>query len=194
MRALLGLTAAFPAALYSVGAAVVPRSAQADPIHCVMTNPLSCPTTNDLSWSPGFAAAVTRFIGSKKVDLFRHNWTLSSQALYGLGGPPDARKPLPEGLFLFAACPAHNCAGQAAAIVLNGQGRIEGIGISSFHFAPGTDLDHRYLDFYVRRGPAADTVISALTDWGHGYGIRSFLHDPKVDDGLDGRTAIELLR
>ena len=164
------------------------------PIRCVLSDPTTCPTTNDLSWSPGFADAVTRFLGSSRVDYFRHDRALDWQALYGLGGPPDERKALPRGLFLFAACPPHDCGGQAAAIVLNGQGRIEGIGISSFHFAPGSELDHRYLDFYVRRGPNADTVISALTEWGHGPGIRSFLQNPNVDDGLADRTTVQLLQ
>jgi hypothetical protein len=169
------------------------QSADNAPIRCVVSDPLSCPNTNYLSWSPGFGAAVSRFIGSGKADYFRRNRTLSWQALYGLGGPPDPRKSLPGGLFLFAACPAHDCGGQAAAVVLDDHGAIEAIGFSSFHCADKCDFDHRYLDFYVRRGPTADTVISALTAWGQGPGIRSMLHDPKVDDGLAGRTTIELL-
>lgn len=164
------------------------------PIHCVISDPTSCPTTNDLSWSSGFEEAVTRFIGTTNVDYFRHDRALAWQALYGLGGPPSDRKALTSGLFLFAACPAHDCAGQAAAIVLDTHGAIDGIGFSSFHCANRCDVDHRYLDFYVRRGPMADTVISALTEWGHGPGIRSLLQDPKVDDGLAVRTTVKLLQ
>jgi hypothetical protein len=182
----------FPTAVLILAAASA-HSADNAPIRCVLSSPLSCPNTNYLSWSSGFAAAVTRFIGNGKADYFRPNQTLSWQALYGLGGPPDDRKSLLGGLFLFAACPAHDCAGQAAAVVLDDHGAIEAIGFSSFHCADKCDFDHRYLDFYVRRGPTADTLISALTEWGHGPGIRSLLHDPRVDDGLAGRTAIELL-
>ena len=194
MRSLLTLTAAFAAALYSAHAAVASDSAGAAPIHCVVSNPLSCPNTNYLSWSPGFGAAVTGFLGPKKADYFRANQTLSWQAQYGLGGPPDPRKSLPGGLFLFGACPPHDCAGQAAAIVLNDHGAIEGIGFSSFHCGGKCDFDHRYLDFYVRRGPTSDTVATILNEWGHGSGIRSMLHDPKVDDGLTARTTVELVQ
>ena len=136
---------------------------------------------------------MTRFIGTGKVNYFRHDRALDWQALYGLGGPPDERKALPGGLFLFAACPAHDCGGQAAAIVLDAHGAIEGIGFSSFHCANRCDVDHRYLDFYVRRGATADTIMSALTEWGHGPAIRSLLQDPKVDDGLAERTTVKLL-
>jgi hypothetical protein len=85
-----------------LGAASV-HSAANPPIRCVFGDPTSCPTTNDLSWSPGFADAVTRFIGTRKVSYFRHDRALNWQSLYGLGGPPDDRKALAGGLFLFAA-------------------------------------------------------------------------------------------
>jgi len=193
MRASLSLVAAFQTAFCWVGAAAVPRFADAAPIHCVISNPLSCPNTNYLSWSPGFEAALTNFLGTNRVDYFRHDRGLSWQAQYGLGGPPDSRKSLPGGLFLFAACPAHDCGGQAAAIVLNDRGTIQGIGFSSYHCGPQCDFDHRYLDFYVRRGPTADTVVSVLTGWGQGSSFDAMTYNPKANDGLAERTAIVLL-
>jgi hypothetical protein len=153
-----------------------------------MSNPLSCPNTNYLSWSAGFAEAVTRFIGDGKTSYFRRDAELSAQALFGLGGGPDERKSLPGGLFLFSACPAHECFGQAAAVVLDEQGIVKAIGFSRFHCAKRCDFEHRYLDFYVARGPTSDASISALSSWGTGSSIRALLQDPRVDDEIEGRT------
>jgi hypothetical protein len=188
------MTSIRSAFLITVLGATSVHSAANPPIRCLLRDPTSCPTTNYLSWSPGFEDAVTRFIGTTKVNYFRHDRALDWQALYGLGGPADDRKALPGGLFLFAACPAHDCGGQAAAIVLDAHGSIKGIGFSSFHCANRCDVDHRYLDFYVRRGPTADTVISALTEWGHGPAVQSLLQDPRVDDGLVERTTVKLVQ
>jgi hypothetical protein len=174
-------------------AATLVDSADATPIHCSMTNPSSCPNTSDLKWSPGFAAAVTQFIGSKKVSYFRRNKPLSWQALYGFSGPPEERKSLPGGLLLFAACPAHDCAGQASAVVLDDHGIIKAIGFSSFHCGEYCDFDHRYLDFYVTRGPSVDTIIAALSAWGTGSNIQSMVQDPKADERIHGRVSIHLL-
>jgi len=180
--------------LMAVFGAACMHSGANPPIRCVISDPTTCPTTNYLSWSAWFGHAVARFLGTTKVSYFRNDRALDWQALYGLGGPADDRKPLPAGLFLFAACPAHDCGGQAAAIVLGAHGAIEGIGFSSFHCADRCDFDRRYLDFYVRRGPTADTVVSALTEWGRGPHIRSLLHDPRVDNGLVERTTVQLLK
>jgi hypothetical protein len=102
------------------------------------------------------------------------------QSFAVIGRATQSIKRLP-GQYLFAACRGHDSEGQAAAIVLDAHGAIEGIGFSSFDCADRCDFDHRYLDFYVRRGLAADMVISALSQWGYGQGIRSLLHDPRVD-------------
>jgi hypothetical protein len=185
MRTLLVLTAIVPIAICS---------ADATPIQCRMSNPLTCSNTSDLSWSPGFAAAITRFFGNRRASVFQYNRTLSKQAQYGLGGPPDVRKALGGDLFLFAACPPHDCGGQAAAIVVSDHGAIEGVGFSSFHCAAKCDFDHRHLEFYVHRGPKADAVVSALTDWGRGPGVVAMLQNPTVDDDLAARTSVELLQ
>src|SRR5271166_1696657 len=130
---------------------------------CVMTKPSSCSNTSWLSRSPGFATKVKQFIGGSEVNYFRAAKTLTWQALYGLGGPPQERLPLPDNRHLFGACPAHDCGGQAAAIILDDYGTIEAIGFSSFHCCePHTRLDHRYLDLYVRRGASADKLIAEL--------------------------------
>jgi hypothetical protein len=170
------------------------RAAAEVPVHCTLSKPSSCPNTSYLSWSPGFSAAVTQFIGGGKASYFRRNGTLSSQALFGLGGPPDERKAVPGGLFLFSACPAHQCFGQAAAVVLDKQGIVKGVGFSSFHCGERCDFEHRYLDFYVARGPNSDSIISALLSWGTGSTIRVLVEDPHVDDGIEGRTVTHLMR
>jgi hypothetical protein len=161
---------------------------------CVMTKPTSCSNTSWLSWSPGFATAVRQFIGQFKVNYFRSAKSLSWQALYGLGGPPQERLPLPDNRYLFGACPAHDCGGQASAIILDGDGSIEAIGFSSFHCCePNNNLDRRYLDLYVRRGASADTVIAELKNWLTGSNVTSMLSDPRVDDGISSRIAVHLL-
>jgi hypothetical protein len=162
---------------------------------CVMSKPSTCSDTSWLSWSPGFATAVKGFIGHTRVSYFRPKKTLSWQALYGLGGPPEERLRLPENRYLFSACPAHDCGGQAAAIILDDQGNIQAIGFSSFHCCePHTDLNHRYLDFYVRRGASADILIAELKNWGTGSTITSMLHDPHDDDGIASRISTHLLQ
>jgi hypothetical protein len=174
-------------------AATIVQSAGAVPVHCTLSKPLSCPNTSYLSWSPGFAAAVTQFFGSGKASYFRGNGKLSSQALFGLSGPPDERKSVPGGLFIFSACPAHQCFGQAAAVVLNKQGIVKAIGFSSFHCRERCEFEHRYLDLYIARGADSDSTISALLSWGTGSSIRALLEDPHADDGIEGRTVTHQL-
>lgn len=169
------------------------QSTQGLPIHCVLSNPTSCLDISALWWSPEFTKAVTRFAGNERASYFRHDKTLSSQALFGLRGPPESRISLPGGFYLFAACPAHECGGQAAAMVLDEHGKIRGIGFSSFHCAPRCDFDHRYLDFYVRRGPSAETIASELSTWGRADHIHSLIQNPQADDEIEHRTSAHLL-
>ena len=133
------------------------------PFPCIMSDPQSCPNTNYLAWSPGFEEAVTKFIGTGPGNYFRNGPTLTEQALYGLRGPPYPQNPASGGLYLFAACPAHDCGSQAVAIVLDNNGAIKGIGFSSYHCGEICALDRRYLDFYVKRDSATDQVVSELT-------------------------------
>lgn len=177
-----------------MSAATAARAAAEVPVHCTLGTPLSCQNTGYLSWAPGFAAAITHFFGSRKASYFRGNGKLSSQALIGLSGPPDERKSVPGGLFLFSACPAHQCFGQAAAVVLDKEGIVEAIGFSSFHCGKRCDFEHRYLDLYVARGPNSDTIVSALLSWGTGSRIRALLQDPHLDDGIEGRTVTHPLQ
>ena len=168
--------------------ATLEQAVAAGPDPCVMSKLSTCSNTSMLAWSPGFGTAVKKFIGITRVSYFRHAKSLSWQALYGLSGPPEEPLRLPENRYLFSACPAHDCGGQAAAIILDDQGNIEAIGISSFHCCePHVDLDHRYLDFYIRRGASADKLIAALKDWGTGSTVTSMLKDPHDDDGIAGR-------
>lgn len=145
-------------------------------IRCNVKNPTSCPNTNILSWSPGFAEAVRGFLGTGDVSYFRKDRPLTEQALFGLGGPPDPRMQLPGNLLLFGACPPHECAGQAAAIVVSVHGAIEGVGLVSYHCGTKCDLDHHYLDLYLRRGSLAGRAEHALYEWGGGSTVITALH------------------
>ncbi len=163
------------------------------PVACALRDPLSCSNTNSLSWAPGFGAAISGFFGNRMASYFVGNTALSSQALDGLGGPPAERKSLSSGLFLFSACPAHNCGGQAVAVVLDNHGQIKAVGFSSFHCETQCDVDHRYLDFYVARGPMSDSIVSSLSAWGSSQSIRDALTDAHVDDGIAKRTVTHLV-
>jgi hypothetical protein len=139
--------------------------------------------------------AVKGFIGQSKVNYFRPAKPLSWQALYALGGVPEDRLRLPDNRYLFGACPAHDCGGQAAAIILDDHGTIEAIGFSSFHCCePRTNLDHRYLDLYVRRGAAANTLIAELKNWLTGETVTSLLNDRHDDDGISSRISAHFLQ
>jgi hypothetical protein len=127
------LTLPFPLVVsIMMSAAATVRSAPIAPIQRVLSNPLSCPNTNYLSRSAGFAEAATTFTCDGKASPFRRDAELSAQAPFGLGGGPDERKFLPSGLFLFAASRAHECFGQAAAVVLDKHGIVKTVGFSSF--------------------------------------------------------------
>jgi len=180
------------ATVLSVGVSSA-QSTQGLPNHCVFSNPKSCPDISALWSSPGFTEAVTRFAGNERASYFRHDKTLGSQALFGLRGPPEARISLPGGFYLFAACPVHECGGQAAAMVADEHGNISGIGFSSFHCAPRCDFGHRYLDLYVRRGSSAEAITSELSTWGRADHIHSLVQNPQADGDIEHRTSIHLL-
>lgn len=174
--------------------AMLPQAAESRSDSCAMSAPLTCSNTSWLSWAPGFATAVIGFIGQTRVSYFRPKKSLSWQALYGLSGPPEERLTLPGSHYLFSACPVHDCGGQAAAIILDDEGNIEAIGFSSFHCCePHTDLNHRYLDFYVRRGASAIMLIAELKNWGTGSTVTSMLNDRRDDDGIAGRISTHFL-
>jgi len=186
IRDLLFGSAIFVAGLNCYGN---PESA---PINCVLQNPLSCPSVNFMP--PELWKAVSQFLRSEEGRYFPNERDLPSQAGYGLGGPPDDRKDLGGGMFLFAACPPHDCGGQAVAVVLDKRGVVKGFGFSSFHCGADSpcNFDHRYLDFYVRRDSNAVDVIAALSDWG----IHSVphVHDAKVNEGISERTITHYLK
>jgi hypothetical protein len=179
--------------LFFIAGPLAEKVVAASPIHCSIGDPTTCPSTSDLAWSPGFSAAITRFAGNKKVSYFRSNRSLSEQALSGLGGPPEERVELPGKRYLFSACPLHDCAGNAVAVILDAQGAIQALGFSSFHCEQKCDLSHRHLDFYLHQGARDESLVIALRAWGTGEQIRTLLHDPTVDDRINERTDIHFL-
>ena len=172
------------------------RSAFSAPFNgCNLGQPSKCQSINDLRDAPGFSQALNKFFGStKSASYFQAGLSLSDQAALGLGGPPADRMALPNGLYLFSACPPHDCAGNGAAVVLSGNGQIVAVGFSSFHCGKDCDIRHRYLDFYLRGSSCEDNIVAILEHWGLSRGVRSTLHDLSVDEGLDGRTSVHILR
>ncbi|HEU4669141.1 MAG TPA: hypothetical protein VFR91_00410 [Dyella sp.] len=160
---------------------------------CTATKPAHCTSVNPLVWSVTFRQRIGHFLGNAKVSYFQADRPLASQALLGLGGPPDPPVALGGGRYLFSACPPHDCGGNAAATILDGSGRVLAVGFSSFHCSEGCESE-RYVDLYVR-GPQADaSLVAALKAWATGPRVRSLLADPGVDEALGERTAIHLLR
>lgn len=169
------------------------RASDQSRVRCSLQRLTACATTNDLVWSPGFDRAVEGFAAGLKAGYFGgQQRPLGEEALVGLGGPPQPRVALPGGRLLFSACPAHNCGGNGAALILDAQGHIEALGFSSFHCSPPCDIEHRYLDFYVRRDLAGQPLIEALTAWGRGSTLTSMTPNP-VNERIDERTIVHYL-
>lgn len=171
---------------------IAEQVADAAPIHCSMRDPTSCPNTGFLHWSRGFSAAVKRFAGDNRVSYFQRELPLSAQALDGLGGPPQDRVDLPARRYLFSACPAHDCAGNATAIILDAHGRILALGFSSF-CETECDFANRRLDFYLHEPERDESLITALKAWGTGAWIKELHMDPSIDVGIEQRTYVHWL-
>ena len=162
--------------------------AHAAPMHCLVNSPTTCPNTNFLSWAPGFDKAVARFTRGLESIYFGAKSALKDEALLGLGGPPQERVELPGHRYLFSACPPHDCAGNAVAVILDAHGNVQALGFSSFHCGLGCDIHHRYLDFYIRQGLDQDPLIEALWEWG--TGDTSHPNFPEANIGLKTRLHI----
>ena len=165
-----------------------PLAATAAP-DCSLGHPARCATVNAVPQSE-LAAAVTRFVGSERVDYFRAGRPVAEQAMRGLGGPPDRTVQLPGDRFLFSACPPHDCGGNAVALIVAGDGRVLALGFSSFHCGRQCDIERRHLDFYVPQSGDAAQLVGWLTEWARGPRVASLVFRPSVDDGLEGRVAI----
>lgn len=159
---------------------------------CRMIDPSTCANANQLVRANGFVTALGHFAGSGKVNYFRGNRTVSEQALDGLGGSSATVQVLGGNRYLFSACPARDCGGSAAAIIVNEYGQIEALGFSSFHCDTACD-DFRHLDFYVRKDGDNDALVAALKTWGTSDPLKSTLWRPEADQGLDGRMDVHTL-
>jgi len=73
--------------------------------------------TNQLSWDPQFPDAVRSFFGELRDNHFSDGQLVADQALERLGGPPDDLKSQRDGLVLAAACKAHSCPEEGAAVI-----------------------------------------------------------------------------
>jgi hypothetical protein len=73
--------------------------------------------TNQLSWDPQFTEAVRGFFGQLRDQHFSDGQRVADQALERLGGPPQDLKSLQDGLVLAAACKAHACPEEGAAVI-----------------------------------------------------------------------------
>ncbi len=159
---------------------------------CRMIDPSTCSDAKQLVRANGFVQALSHFSGDAKASYFSTNRTLSSQALSAFGGTAEPVLVLADKRYLFSACPSRDCAGSAAAIVLNEFGQIEGVAFSSFHCETGCE-DFRHLDIYMRKDGQDDAVLAALKAWGTSDGLRKTLSRPEADDGIASRMDVHLL-
>lgn len=144
--------------------------APAAPNPCTLRALQACANTNQLVWDPQFEAALTRFLGDSRGDYLRPNALVADQLREALGGPPDDRKGLATGDWLFTACRAHSCP-EKGAVVVTQTGRILAAGLLNFHChaAPKGQAQcekARRLDIFVRPGEAdAGRLIQPLDGW-----------------------------
>lgn len=148
--------------------AVTPALAAPNP--CTLRALQACANTNQLVDDPQFEAALTRFLGEVRGDYFQPNAPLADQVREALHGPPDDRKGLATGDWLFTACRARSCP-EKGAVVVTQTGRILAAGLLNFHCRATpqgqTQCDKaRRLDIFVRPGEAdAGRLIQPLDAW-----------------------------
>ncbi|HET6554944.1 MAG TPA: hypothetical protein VFG49_15565 [Dyella sp.] len=188
MRKLFGL-ACLIALAWSLSASVWAADKPAGP--CRLIDPSTCSSASELSRASGFTTALGHFVGDEKASYFSSKRSLSAQALSAFSGQQYNVVLLGNGRYLYSACPARDCTGNAAAIVVDEYGKIEALGFSSFHCDTGCD-DYRYLDIYVRKDGQDDAVLAALKQWGTSDRLRD-VGRPGADDGIDKRMDVHLL-
>lgn len=159
---------------------------------CRMIDPSTCANANQLAHASGFVTALGHFVGDDKVNYFRGSRSVSEQALSALGGSSATVQLLADNRYLFTACPARECGGSAAAVIVNEYGQIEALGFSSYHCDTACD-DFRHLDFYVRKSGDNVPLIAALKAWGTGDPLKSTLWRPEADQGIENRTDVHTL-
>ncbi|MET3652672.1 hypothetical protein [Dyella japonica] len=157
-----------------------------------MIDPSTCANANQLAHASGFVTALGHFVGDNKVNYFRGSRSVSEQALSALGGSSATVQVLADNRYLFTACPARECGGSAAAIIVNEYGQIEALGFSSYHCDTACD-DFRHLDFYVRKSGDNVPLIAALKAWGMGDPLKSTLWRPEADQGIENRMDVHTL-
>lgn len=159
---------------------------------CRIIDPSTCANANQLAHANGFVTALGHFAGDSKVNYFRGSRSVSDQALSALGGSSASVQLLADNRYLFTACPARECGGSAAAVIVNEYGQIEALGFSSYHCDTACD-DFRHLDFYVRKNGDNQALIAALKAWGTGDPLKSTLWRPEADQGIENRTDVHTL-
>lgn len=88
-------------------------------------------STNQLVWDKQFRAALNKFFGSEKLDLFIPSATISEQVVEGLGGLPNpiVKK---HDLLLASACRAHSC-DEKSAVVIQCPATLVAAGVLHYH-------------------------------------------------------------
>jgi len=159
---------------------------------CRIIDPSTCANANQLAHANGFVTALGHFAGDNKVNYFRGSRSVSDQALSALGGSSASVQLLADNRYLFTACPARECGGSAAAVIVNEYGQIEALGFSSYHCDTACD-DFRHLDFYVRKDGDNQALIAALKAWGTGDPLKSTVWRPEADHGIENRMDVHTL-
>lgn len=140
------------------------------PNRCTVEHLAACQNTNVLLLSVDMEDAMARFLGrhaADRVSYVRANGYLIDQILDVLGGPPDDRRDLPGGGYVFTACRPHSCM-EKGAVAFDAGGRINAVGLLSFHCgrSPKGCSDGRTLDVYVKNDSARiEESKAANTEW-----------------------------
>ncbi len=145
-----------------VGLALWPPGAARSAAVCSLTAPERCRDTNALAWSPGFQAAVRRFVGSGVGD-FNGDKDAGLSVARALGGPPDDPTRTPDGGWLFSACEAHDCPIKGA-LLLTPDHRIRAAALFDFGCDAGACANEPRLDLFLRN-TGDNAAKSWLKDW-----------------------------
>lgn len=125
--------------------------------------------TNQLVWDKTFTSSVTRLFGKRHASYFWLNGLISEQVLAGLGGRPDAIRPVGKSaLFIASACRQHSCE-EKVAVVLQDTAHLVAFGLIHYScvedFANVDCANRPMLSILSKGRPVDPKVREALVEW-----------------------------
>ena len=138
-------------------------------VHCDVAHLAACRDTNVLTRSSGTTSAMTKFLGKHAADRVGYLYAgrLIDQISEALGGPPDERRDLPGGGYLFTACRPHSCL-EKGAVAFDASGHMTALAIVSFHCGGRHQpcSSGATLDLFVRDDDGSTRAAeAAITTW-----------------------------